>query len=259
MERDGSLRQTGMTVNQGAKQVNLSMFYPLRGVVTGVRFKDTTKAKQTLVDIYLYHGYHQLYNVPIGTQAINKSNGEEDTPEKGNIVLVSFVGGREDDPIVICFIPSPDNEIQATSAESPRYYRKRNGTHETWDKDGNRTTHVAKDDSLNVEGKKIENITGDNTETVGGKKSETIDGNNTEIVKGNKIETVTGTRTVKSTGAGKLESVEKNEIIGGDGVDIDGGSGSSDLAGCVNMKSICPFIGSFHIDGSSNVKVTKGS
>jgi hypothetical protein len=229
-------------MNQGAKKVNLEMFYPLRGLITGVRFKDQTKAKITLVDIYLYHGYHQLYNVPVATRAFNKDNGEEDTPEKGNIVLVGFVDGREDDPIVIGFFPSPENEIQANKVESPRYYKKRNGIHETWDKEGNKAVHVAKDDSLNIVGDKNEDVTGDNIETVGG----------------NKTETVIGTRTVKSTGAGKLESEAKNEIIGGAGVDVDGGSGSSDASGCVNLKSICPFIGSFHIDGSTNVKVTKG-
>ena len=150
------------------------MFYPVRGkiVVGGVKLKDSSenKTNQTVLSIKLYDELDSvIHDVPIAaSDSCNKVKGESMTPEEGDNVLVSFINGDFFDPIVTAFLPVANNEIQADSSSSPRSYRKFRGTHESIDKDGNRSVYVAAGDTLEV--------VGDGDVTIGGKLTITVTG-----------------------------------------------------------------------------------
>ncbi len=138
---DGSHRQSSLEVNPGVKLVR-QMFFPVRGVVTGVHYRDTTNGKRTYVDLYLYGPYPPLKLVPLLHSKINDHNGEQWTPEKDDSVAVAFFGGSLADPVVIGYLPPHENEIEAKSSEEPRYHRRINKCDEVFDKEGSRTTII---------------------------------------------------------------------------------------------------------------------
>ena len=206
----GDRRQETARKVPGVEGAIKRMFYPVRGKIVnnGVSNKDSAhnKGDHTWITVELYDETHtQLQHVPILSSKINKDNGEEWTPESGDNVLVSFIDGNFYDPIVVGYLPPAGNSIQATAAESPRYYKKRNGTWEEWDKDGNRTIHVAADDKLTV--------VGDGTVDIGGALNITVVGDATikaanatveatakATVKGADVDVI-ATATAKVTGA----------------------------------------------------------
>ena len=171
---EGDRKQESLRAVPAVERAMRQMFYPLRGKVVenGVMLKDSdaNDAKQTVLSIKLYDElYSVISNVPIAPSAkMNKDNGEACTPETGDNVLVSFVGGYFDDPIVTSFLPAADNTIQSDKNDTPRYYRKYRGTSEKIDKDGNRTVYVAAGDTLEVVGAGEVTIGGALTVTVTG-------------------------------------------------------------------------------------------
>lgn len=171
---EGDRRQESLRKVPAVERAMRQMFYPLRGKVVenGVMLKDSKNndAKQTVLSIKLYDElFSVIHNVPIAPSAkMNKDSGEACTPETGDNVLVSFIGGDFYDPMVTSFLPAADNTIQADASEAPRYYRKFRGTSEKIDKDGNRTVYVAAGDTLEV--------VGDGAVTIGGKLTVTVTG-----------------------------------------------------------------------------------
>lgn len=202
------------------------MFYPVRGkiVVGGVKLKDSAenKTNQTVLSIKLYDELDSvIHDVPIAaSDSCNKVKGGSVTPEEGDNVLVSFINGDFFDPIVTAFLPVANNEIQADSANSPRSYRKFRGTHESIDKDGNRSVYVAAGDTLEV--------VGDGGVTIGGKLTITVAGDANIVA--------TGKTTVQG---------EQVEIIGADGALVDG---------VLTGKTTCHFTGSPIVHKSETVK-----
>lgn len=144
----GARRQAAMQHPEVSEESEWRMFYPVRAVIEGVRYADQTPMKRTVVDCYVLDRTGRrtergiLYNVPLGYGKINTKNGDEESPEKGDLVLIQFINGNLRDPVVTFWIGPPDNEIQATADQHPRSYRKHQDTSEEIDKDGNRTTIV---------------------------------------------------------------------------------------------------------------------
>jgi hypothetical protein len=193
--------------------------FPLRGIIENVYHKDApgNTAKQTVVDIALLDGFPPLSKVPLLTSYTTKENGEEWSPEKGAYVMVQFIAGQWRVPVVTGFLPVPDNDIQAATADAPRMHRKRNGIDEVYDKDGNRRIKVAASDFLDV-------VT-DLLVTV-------INGVTTFISKGK--------TTIQSQGT----------------VEIDG-IGTGAVKGCRQGDSICAYTGKPVIMVSATVKASK--
>lgn len=113
---------------------------------------------------------------------------------------------------------------------------------------------VIGDSNIQTEGNKDENVGGNalyavdgkDGIVVGGDRSEDISGTETRKVGGDVSETLSGKLTVTVTG--KVE-------VKGTIIELDGGTAAP--VGIINMLSICPFIGSPHLDGSINVKCSK--
>lgn len=185
MARDpaGTQRQ-GLVSRFGGFGEEEALFFPVLGRIEAVRCADTNKMAQTQVDVLLYGQRAFLYSVPLLHAKINAANGEDWTPEKGDLVVVVFLEGDRRRPIVIGYLPHPENTVESSSGQAPRYHRVRGETYETWDKDGNRTLHVGADDTVVVEG--------DGAVTVRGNLSITVEGDATVAVG--------GTTTVNSTG-----------------------------------------------------------
>lgn len=213
--------------------------YPLKGIVDAVYYMDdpANVTNQTLVDIVLMGGYSNLCNVPMASPKTNASDGTEWTPECGDIVIVQFIGGRWTDPIVTGYCNLPDNEVQAKKADVPidsrRYHMRCNETDIVIDKDGNRITAVA----------------GDETHTVDGKRTTIIEGNDEITVNSGDvtIDVVQGKCTVHIKG--------KTAWTSDDTVEIDGGSGSP--KGVVQADCLCAYTGKPHAHISATVKASK--
>ena len=73
-------------------------------------------------------------------------------PEPGDVVAVTFFNGNINDPVVVGFVPPPNNKLQSTAAEAPQYHHTHQGTDIKIKKDGTRQIYVAKDDILEVVG-----------------------------------------------------------------------------------------------------------
>ncbi|KAA0888775.1 hypothetical protein [Oryzomonas rubra] len=198
----------------------------LRGTImpNGVLFKDDAKNTTgiTLVNVSLMGGYPDIYGVPVAHTKINYQTGEEWSPDPGDVVLVSFINGNFWEPVVIGYLPLPQNQIEGKRSDVPagkrRYHFKCNKTDITVDKDGNRDTSVQGHDSLTIQ-------TGDYTVNV-------VAGKCTVNVKGKTVWTSDGT------------------------VEIDG-SGSGAVAGVVQGDCLCAYTGKKHPMVSSTVKVSK--
>ena len=169
-------------------------------VPNGVRYADGTKIKQSLVDVYIYDLDMTIPGIPLLSGKINKSDGEEWTPEADDLVAVMFFGQRVDDPIIVGYIPPADNGIQTPAAEAPRYFRKRSGTWEKIQKDGTRRVYVAASDFLDV-------VT-DLTVTV-------LNGLTKFISKGKTLIQSEGTVEVDGIGTGAVKG-----IVQGDSIDV---------------------------------------
>lgn len=161
-----------------------------RGKVIKVIHKDQTAAKQTLVDINMFDLQPALYNVPIAASKSNSKNGEDTTPEIGDMVLVAYIGGNPKDPVVIMFLPTYNNPHQATAAEAPHSKKTRSGSSETIKKDGTREVTIAKDDILVVKG------------------SGTIRYEGAALA----LDVTTGTATITVHGNAKIESAANVEV-----------------------------------------------
>ena len=148
---DGAMPQSAMTPNAAYQRLR-SLHFPLRGVVEGVFFKDNpqNKAKQTVVNLRMLDGYPPLAKVPLSYDYMTKENGEEWTPEAGALVMVQFIAGDWRLPVVTRFLAPLEQEITAVAADAPRHHRRRNGTWEIIDKNGNRRVKVAVSDFLDV-------------------------------------------------------------------------------------------------------------
>ena len=228
MRTPGSVEQSLMAVHPAIIE-HMEMKYPLRGVVGKVRFKDDpmNKTGQTVLDISLYDGYPAVYNVPVTYPFINKENGDDETPAVGCLVLVQFIAGRFDLPVVTGYLAPPNTAegVLAKTADAPRSRRTRNGTYEQIGKDGSRILNVAKDDNVT--------ITGSGTITV-------ANGNLTiNVTKGNVTLTSKGKTTVKGSGT--------VEIIGSDG---------GTPLGVVTGGCMCVYTGKPHPVVSTTVKAS---
>jgi len=221
----------------------------LKGVIQpeGVFYRDDPQNKtgQTLVNITLFGGFPNISNVPLMTQKVNKENGVEWTPDPGDVVLVQFINGNFWEPVVVGYLPLPQNEIQATSAQAPsgkrRYHLRCNKTDEVIDQDGNRTTTVT--------GNETKHTTVDETLTVDGKRTTIIEGNDEMTIN-------TGDLTITvSAGKCTVQIAGKTAWTSDGGIDLDGGTGSP--KGCVQLDSICPLLKAPHIHGSATVKASK--
>lgn len=230
MSRDpaGTQRQ-GLARGFGGFHGEARIFAPILGRIVEARFHDAphNKMGQTQVDVVpLNQLFPKLFSVPILHPKVNAANGEDWTPEAGDLVVVSFLEGDRRWPVVIGFLPHPDNIVEAATADAPRHRRVLGETQETWTKDNDlvldvgrhRTVHVGADETVTVEGK--------GTVTING-----------------------GDLTVHVT-SGKVKVTASNKV------ELDGGSGS--VKGVVQGDCICPFIRKPHLHISNDVKASRG-
>lgn len=216
--------------------------YPVRGRIDGVQFRGTgkNKAAQTLVDVMLYEWGHPLFGVPLAHSKINQTEGEDWTPEDGDLVVVQFFGGDPRDPVVTGYLPRPGNEIEGEAADAPRYHRRRNETTETITKTGSRRVHVAENETLDV--------VGTGTVTIGGTLQVTVTGDVTI--------TCEAKATVNVTGDALVNGSAKVQVKGATVVEIDGGSTGA-VKGIVQGDCICALTGKphFHISSKSKASI----
>lgn len=179
IDETGARLQENMRVNPAVHFIR-SLDRMLRGVITAIRYKDNpSKPRMTLVDIFM-SGYPPLKNVPILSSKINRDNGEEWTPDTGDGVVVAFINGNFNEPVVLGYYPTIDNTIHADTEDAPenqrRYHLRCNATDVVIDRDGNRITYIS------------------------GNQNEEVEGNDTLIVHGNVNIHVFGTATVNVDG-----------------------------------------------------------
>lgn len=185
--------ETGARLQENMRQAPaaaraLEFPFPLRGVIDKVFFMDdgANVTLQTVVDVNLHGGYNKLLKVPLCTTKVNKDHGYEWTPEPGDGVIVQFINGHWDDPIVTGYFPLQKNNIQAKTVDAPegkrRYHARCNKTDVVIDKDGNRITLINGDESMTVA------------------QSETNDGNWTVKIEGFAKINVTGDAEVTAKG-----------------------------------------------------------
>jgi hypothetical protein len=247
LDETGARRQESLRENPAMQKVrNIDRL--LKGVIqpNGVLTRDNQQnnAGVTMVNITLYGGYPNITNVPIMAKKFNKENGEEMTPDPGDLVLVQFINGNFWEPVVMGFLPLPENEIEATTEEAPpgkrRYHLRCNKTDVAIDKDGNRTTTV----------------TGNDTKHTIIDEALTVDGKRTTIIEGHDATTVTSGDLTISVSAGKctVHIAGKTAWTSDAGIDLDGGSGSP--AGVVQGKCTCAYTGAPHPHISATVKAS---
>lgn len=214
----------------------------LKGVILSVNWRDLNQSQQTLVDIALYGGYPNIYNVPVSAEKFNQGNGEEWTPEPGDMVLVTFIDGNWSEPIVLRQLHLPQEDsgiaIQADARTVPsgkrRYHLRCNKTDIVIDKDGNRTTSVEVDETLTVKGKRTTTITGNESVTVN-----------------------TGDITITATAGKCTVTIKGKTAWRSDGtIELDGTAGTG-VKGVVQGDCICALTGKPHIHISASVKGSK--
>jgi len=240
LERNGARRQSGMEQNKAVKAVNFSADSLVRGVVLkdGIKHADAGGWRRTQVDIGLFgrnvgklHEY--LMGVPLLYGKINKDNGEEWTPEEGDIVAIDFFNKDRNDPVVVGYLGPADSAIYTPAAKRTRSYRKRSGTSEEIDKDGNRTTVVAVDEHTTVAGKR------------------------TTIIEGNEDITITSGDLTITASAGKCTvTIAGKTAWTSAGIDLDGAAGGG-VKGGVQGDCLCPYTKQPHAMVSATVKLSK--
>lgn len=184
IDETGARRQESL--REAPAQAGLrEMPYPVRGIVRSVHYHDSENnpTGQTVVDIDLLGGYPTITKVPLCTGKINKATGEEWTPDPGDGVIVQFIYGHWNDPIVTGYFRLPENEIQADLSDAPfgmrRYHMRCNETDVVIDKDGNRITYIAGNQNEEVEGDDTLIVHGNVNIHVYGTATVTVDGNTT--------------------------------------------------------------------------------
>lgn len=272
-DQTGARRQEALRKHPAVERSH-NMDKVLRGIIMSVKFNDQNAAKQTLVDIRMNGGWPDLVNVPMMATKANSDNGEEWSPEPGDGVVVVFINGNAWEPIVIGYTHGPLNGIQGTSVQIPpgkrRYHLRCNKTDIVIDKDGTRTTYVAKDEILTVKGDgtiiiqegslSINVLAGAATVNVKGDATVHSDGNltasaiGTATVSGAIVNLsssgavhITGSGTVSATGTGdmSLSSTSGNCTVSS------GGTMNIQSSGNINMAGT----GSVNISGA-NVSVS---
>lgn len=229
IDHTGACLQENMRVNP-ARQSMSEQFYTKRGTIGSVRFQDHPEHPRfTVVDVIM-EGFPLLVNVPVLSPKINKNNGEEWTPEPGDWVLVSFIDGNFYQPFVMGYLPTINNEIQATVEAVPfgkrRYHMRCNDTDVVIDKDGNRITYIA------------------------GNQDEEVEGNDTLIVHGNVTIHVFGTATVNVDGNTTITTPNATVHASGQ-VTLD-----TPLTACTGNLQVAGGITSTGTYGSSGGKIT---
>ena len=181
-------KQSGLTVNPAIQEAERSMHYPMRGIIEAVRFRETARGKTTVVDVVLLDRTGQsspdyrgklLTHVPLCYPKMNAENGEEWTPEKGDLVKISFFNGSLRDPVVDGYLgPYEGPTMAAASDPHPQSFRRRSGTSERIDRDGNRITIIKGHENVTVQTGDITVavVQGKCTVTVKGKTSWTSEG-----------------------------------------------------------------------------------
>lgn len=204
LDQTGARKQESLRTTPAQRTVQ-NVPYPLKGVIKAVYYYDApgNPTRQTVVDIDLLNGYPPAKKVPLCTGKINRTTGEEWTPDPGDGVVVQFINGNWSDPIVTGYYRLPDNEIQASSSDAPtgkrRYYRKCNKTSEEIDKDGNRTTVVQGHETATV-------VTGDVTVDVKAGKC-------TVHIKGKTVWQSEGTVEIDGTNTGAVKGIVQGDCI----------------------------------------------
>lgn len=229
-----------MRQNPGITQAERSMTYPMRGIIQSVRYRNTARGKRTAVDILLLDRTGQsspeskkrlLTHVPLLYPKMNDQNGEEWTPETGDLVAIGFFNANLRDPFVMGYLGTYDGDTMDDGSDPhPQSYRRRSGTWERIDKDGNRETEIAVDEDINIKGKR------------------------TTIIEGHETVTITSGDISVSVSSGKctVQIAGKTAWTSNGGIDLDGGPG--DPQGNVQGDCICAFTGKPHPMRSQTVR-----
>jgi hypothetical protein len=244
-----------MRQNPAITRGEREMFYPMRGIVKAIRFRNTARGKRTTVDVVLLdktgqttQGYQEkiLTHVPLKYEKMNARNGSEWTPEDGDLVVVEFFDGNLRDPFVSGYLGPYDGEpMDAGSDPHPQAYRIHAGTYERIDREGNRETRVSRDEDINVD--RNRNV------VIAGNEHFNVVGERTTIISGAETLTVTsGDVTIEvSVGKATVTIAGKTAWTSGAGIDLIGVNGGTPK-GCRQGDSICAYTGAPvpHVSGT---------
>lgn len=214
--------------------------YPLLGTIMKVYFKDELKnsktgkplVAQTVADVKLMGRYtSDLQRVPFSHPKANATTGEEWTPEIGDYVIVQFIGGNVGNPIITGMTFMPDNSVQGlkddTTADKPRRYHHRcNKTDVVIDKDGNRTSYINGNETIEVANNMTVTVsTGDATYhinkgglTINVNKSDlkiSVQGNSTIVTSGNTSVNTYGNTEINTAGDTEINSSGELKLVSG--------------------------------------------
>lgn len=169
-------KQTSLRQNPAITEVARSMTYPMRGIVKTVRYQNTSRGKRTSVDLVVLDMTGQstpdyqeaaLTHVPLLYQKMNAQNGEEWSPEKGDLVAIGFFNADISDPFVMGYLGPYQGEVMDPGTDPhPQSFRKRSGSWERIDNVGNRQTEIAGNESQDVKGQRTTVIEGTEAITV---------------------------------------------------------------------------------------------
>jgi type VI secretion system secreted protein VgrG len=166
--------------------------------------------------------------IRVGTLWAGKQWGVIHIPRIGQEVIVDFIEGDPDQPIIVGSVYNPetmppytlpDNKTQSgvKSRSSKGGSASNFNEFRFEDKKGSEEIylHAEKNWTIMVENDKNQTVGHDETHHVKHDRTKTVDNNETTTVKGNRTETVNGDETITITGKGgnRTESVEKNETI----------------------------------------------
>ena len=143
LTHDGAATQPGLELPHPNPAPEHAFTTPLRGTIAAVYSIDdvSNQVKQTVVDVRFLDGSPTLMKVPIlrSRSSGASGNGEEISPEIGDLALVEFISGNFRDAIVTGFIPFNRNTIDAKTSDTPSRYLRENGFEEEIDANGHFT------------------------------------------------------------------------------------------------------------------------